>query len=188
MHTLVPLNLLSQKKANLSVSKKNMQRNGNDNISYNDTLIIMANMEYTELLELENIFRKLKLPFKRIIKPDNYYGEISKVKPTLFRVSMTPSFPDAIEYYSLFYSGNINGINLGKYSNSNYDRIYEELLIENEIGAQQMLYNKLEKILNDEAAAIYLSHFGPSYYLYSKNMKQLRFNFLMPDYTNAYFE
>ena len=187
-HTLVPPNFLPPKKTNLRIHKKNLHRSTNNNLNFNDTLSIMANMEYSELLELEKIFRKLNLPFKRIIKPDNYYGEISKVKPTLFRVSMTPSFPDAIEYYSLFYSGNINGINLGKFSNVDYDKIYEELLIENDFKSQQVLYSKLEKILIDEAAAIYLNHFGPTYYLYSKNIKQLEFNFLMPDYTNAYFE
>ncbi len=187
-YTLVPPKLLLTNIENLSSLQFNLQRTVPRNINYSDTVIIMANMEYTELIELENIFRKLNLPFKRIIKPDNYYGEISKVKPTLFRISMTPSFPDAIEYYSLFYSSNINGINLGNFSNSAYDKIYDELLLENDFGNQQTLYNKLEQILNDEAAAIYLKHYGPSYYIYSKNIKQLKFNFCMPDYTNAYFE
>ena len=186
--TLVPPNFFSVKNKKINASQKNLLRTINQNINFNDTLIIMANMEYGELIELENIFRKFNLPFKRIIKPDNYYSEISKVKPTLFRISMTPSFPDAIEYYSLYYSGNNNGINLSKFSNDEYDNLYEELLLENEFEAQQILYNKLEQILIDEAAAIYLSHFGPSYYIYSNNMMQLRFNYLMPDYTNVYFE
>lgn len=186
--TLIPPNFFSAKNENINASQNNFPRTINQNVSYMDTLIVMANMEYAELIELENIFRKINLPFKRIIKPDNYYGEISKVKPTLFRISMTPSFPDAIEYYSLFYSGNNNGINLSRFSNEEYDNLYEELMLENEFEAQQVLYKKLEQILIDEAAAIYLSHFGPSYYIYSKNMKQLRFNYLMPDYTNVYFE
>jgi oligopeptide transport system substrate-binding protein len=187
-YTLVPPKLLFANDENLSSTQNYLHSSRFNSRDFNDTIRIMANMEYTELLELENIFQKLNLPFRRIIKPDNYYGEISKVKPTLFRVSMTPSFPDAIEYYSLFYSGNINGINLGKFSNSDYDNIYEELLIENDLGSQQILYNKLEQILNDEAAAIYMKNFGPSYYVYSKNLNQLKFNFLMPEYTNAYFE
>lgn len=187
-YTLVPPKLLFAKDENVKSSQNYLHTSTFNSRDFNDTIKIMANMEYPELLELENTFQRLNLPFRKIIKPDNYYGEISKVKPTLFRVSMTPSFPDAIEYYSLFYSGNINGINLGKFSNRDYDNIYEELIIENDLVSQQILYNKLEQILNDEAAAIYMKHFGPSFYVYSKNLVQLKFNFLMPDYTNAYFE
>lgn len=187
-NTLVPLNFLSAKNKNISVSKNNSSGTIHQNINFNDTIVIMANMEYTELIELENIFRKFNLPFKRIIKPDNYYVEISKVKPTLFRVSMTPSFPDAIEYYSLFYSGNNNGINLSKFSNDEYDQLYEELLVENKLESQQILYNQLEQILINEAVAIYLKYYDSAYYIYSKNLKQLGFNYLMPYYSHAFFE
>jgi ABC-type transport system substrate-binding protein len=145
-------------------------------------------MEYTDLLIIENILDELSIPFKRIIKPDNYYKQILIYKPFLFRVSMTPSFPDPTEYYSLFYSKNSSNVNLSQFKNSEYDKIYEYVQTESESFQRNAHFDKLEEILHEEVAAIYLTHQGPLYYIFSNNMKNLKFSYLIPDFRELYFE
>lgn len=153
-----------------------------------DTVKIMANMVYNDLLEIEKVLDKLKLPYKRIIKRAGYYSQISKINPTLFRVSMVPAFPDPIEYYSLFYSKNSGGINLGNYSNKQFDDIYEYVLGKTNDELKNEAYKKLEEILKAEIAAIYLTHQGPVNYIFSNNLKNINFNYILPNFTQAYFE
>lgn len=153
-----------------------------------DTVVLMANLVYKELEELENTLSKLNVPFKRVIIPANYYGEIGKIKPTMFRVSMKPSYPDPVEYYSLFYSKNVNSVNLGNFTNKNYDEIYEYLQCENNLELQNEAYEQLEKILAEEYAAIYLTHQSTTNYIYPKKLKKLKFKYIIPDFTEAYFD
>jgi len=152
-----------------------------------DTIKIMANIIYKDLIEIENTLSELNIPFKRIIKPDSYYSAISEIKPTIFRVSMVPAFPDPIEYYSLFYSKNSSSINLGNFSNEKYDSLYEYVKTEHNDDFRLAAYEKLEKILKEETAALYLTHQGPINYIYSKKIKNICFTYMLPDFTKAYF-
>lgn len=186
--TLVPPFLLNEQKiaSNYKVGGKPSVINGDRTKS--DTVVIMANMVYKDLEILENILTQLEVPFRREIKPDNYYSEISISKPTIFRVSMVPSFPDPIDYYSLFYSKNPSNINLTNFNNIKYDKTYEEVRTINNYSDQIKAYIKLEQILMNERAAIYLSHQGSEFYIYSKNIKNIKFRYMVPDFRNTYFE
>lgn len=186
--TLVPPFLLNEKKIANDYKIKSNPSINNVNYTQSDTVVIMANMVYKDLQILENVLTQLDIPFRREIKPDNYYGEISKSKPTIFRVSMVPSFPDPIDYYSLFYSKNPSNINLANFKNIKYDKTYEDVRTINNYTDQIKLYIKLEQILLNEKAAIYLSHQGSEFYIYSKNIKNIKFRYIVPDFRNTYFE
>jgi len=166
----------------------------NENINYDnsnyisDTLIIFTNIKSNDLIEVENSLKKINLPFKTASQPTQYYQNIKIVKPYLFRVSMLPAFPDPLEYYSLFYSKSSSEINLGRFSNKEYDKIFEHLISESDSDKLKEYYVKLEKILKDEVAAIYLTHEGPKFYIYSNNIRNLEFNYMIPNYTKLYFE
>ncbi len=153
-----------------------------------DTLIIFSSIISPDLIELENAIKRVSIPFKRIIKKDNYYLNIVKLKPDLFRVSMFPSYPDPIEYYSLFYSKSSNNVNLGGFKNSEYDKIFEKILYESNESLLIKYYTKLEQILKEEVAAIYLTHQGPTYFVYPKNLNNIKFKYNQLDFRKAYFE
>jgi len=152
-----------------------------------DTITVMSNLIYPDLLEIEKTLKKLKIPFKRIIKKADYYSSIPKLKPTIFRVSMMPTYPDPMEYYSLFYSSNPPEINLGNFSSHEYDAVYENLLSEDNKTKKNEAYLRLERILEEEIAAIYLSHSRESHFIYSKNLINVSFKYTLPDFTNSYF-
>jgi peptide/nickel transport system substrate-binding protein len=153
-----------------------------------DTLIILSNIVTPDLLELEKAIERVGIPFKRIIKKDNYYRTITKLEPDLFRVSMSPAYPDPIEYYSLFYSKSSNDINFGRFSNKKYDQIYEDILYELDESKLLDYYTQLENILKQEVAAIYLAHQGPTYYIYPKNLNNIKFKYVQLDFRKAYFK
>ena len=184
-HTLVPKHLLGiDEPYQSSMQMENIIQE----FIPKDTISIMANMQYDDLTLLENIFEDLSIPYRKIIKPDNYYQEISNYKPFMFRVSMIPSFPDPTEYYSLFYSLNSTSVNLGNYSNQEFDRHYEYIQTES-IGLKKLSsYKKMEQILREETAAIYLTHQGPIYYIYSDRIQDLKFRYILPDFRELYFK
>jgi len=155
---------------------------------YSDSLVIYSNIITPDLIELEKAITRVGIPTKRIIKKDNYYREIAKLKPDLFRVSMYPSYPDPIEYYSLFYSKSSSDNNFGRFNNKEYDRLYEKILYELDDSTLIKYYTKLEEILKQEVAAIYLTHPGPSYYILPQNLKNIKFKYVQLDFTKAYFE
>lgn len=157
-------------------------------INQSDTLILFTNVSGKDLYEIEKSLQTLKLPYKTVFRPTQYYQNIKTVKPFLFRVSMLPSFPDPIEYYSLFYSKSSEDINLGGFSNKEYDRIFEKVIIESDKNKLEGYYLNLEEILRNEVAALYMTHEGSTYYIYSKNIKNLKFNYMIPNFTNLYFE
>ena len=187
-HSLIPPYLIDRK--TISLHSKNIEKikNYEQNYYKSDTVIIMANMVYKDLLIIEDILKQLEIPYRREIKPDNYYEEISKNKPTLFRVSMIPSFPDPIEYYSLFYSNNSSNVNLSNFKNTKYDNLYENVQTINDRSAQINAYLEMEDILKNERAAIYLSHQGSEFYIYSKSIKNIKFRYILPDFRETYFE
>ncbi|MCP5062889.1 MAG: ABC transporter substrate-binding protein [Ignavibacteriae bacterium] len=182
--SLVPIHLLNDNKfewhqfSNILYSNK----------LYSDSLVIFSNIVTPDLIELEKAITKVGIPTKRIIKKDNYYRDITKLKPDLFRVSMFPSYPDPIEYYSLFYSKSSIYNNFGRFNNKEYDRLYEKILYELNDSILVNYYTKLEEILKQEVAAIYLTHQGPSYYILPQNLKNIKLKYVQLDFRKAYFE
>ena len=186
--SLVPSYLLKNKKIEWykfsgSVPKYNFSKK-----IKNDTITILSNVVYNDLPELEKAITGIGLHYKRIIKPGNYYRNIKKIKPDLFRVNMLPSYPDPIEYYSLFYSKSSDDVNLCKFHNKEYDRIYEKILYESSDSILSDYYNQLENILKQEIAAIYLSHQGATYFLLPKNLKGINFKYIQMDFRKVYFK
>ncbi|MCB9257740.1 MAG: ABC transporter substrate-binding protein [Ignavibacteriales bacterium] len=180
--TLVPLHFLDLKNPTL-INNNKLSKNC---VNSNFEVSILTNLEYRDLLILENTLSLLKVSYKRITKPNNYYEEIKNIQPTLFRINMMPAFPDPIEYYSLFYSKNIGKINLGNFSNEEFDKIFESIQYSNNQEEIQEYYTKLEKILKDEVAALYLFYEGPSYYLLNKRVNNVKFNFIIPNYSETF--
>ncbi len=75
-NSLVPAHLLGKDTNYLKISQQDEKVN---RFAINDTLTLLANSEYTDLIIIENILDELSIPYKRIVKPDNYYQQISKI-------------------------------------------------------------------------------------------------------------
>lgn len=186
--SLVPSHLLLDKKYKWhQFNSANSKSILSHQVNY-DTLIILSNIISPDLLELEKAITRVGIPFKRIIKPENYYRNIASIEPDLFRVSMFPAYPDPIEYYSLFYSKNSYDINLGRFNNIEFDKLYEKILYEFDDSILVNYYTQMEDLLKEEVAAIYMTHQGPNYYIFPKNLKSLSFKYVQLDFRKAYFE
>ncbi len=117
------------------------------------------------------------------IQQKRYYREIVRRRPDIFRVSMIPSFPDPIEFYSMFYSKSGKFTNLFGYSNPEFDKIYELSQIEQNKSKRLNLFLRLEKILKDDAAALYVSVEGEMYNFISARVENFSVRNTFPDFS-----
>lgn len=186
--TILPDYMLSKHSISWYKFDSEYSKKFNGKLMNKDSLTILSNIKSLDLSALENTLKSLSIPYKIIIKPENYYKNINNLKPDLFRVSMIPSYPDPIEYYSLFYSKSSTDLNLGGFKNNKFDEIYEKILYETNDSILTNYYVQLEKILKEEVAGLYLTHQGPIYYLFPKNLHGLKFNYIRLDFRKTYFK
>ncbi|MBL4703643.1 MAG: ABC transporter substrate-binding protein [Flavobacteriales bacterium] len=83
--------------------------------------------------------------------------DMATFQANFFLKNWTADFPDATNFYQLYYSKNFspeNGPNYTHFSNVEYDKNFELLLEESNDTVKWDLYNKLEAILIDEAPIV----------------------------------
>jgi len=80
----------------------------------------------------------------------------SSGKLEMFRASWIADYPDAENYFSLFYSKNFspNGPNYTHFKNEAFDLLYEQSLKEKSFEKRQVLFNKMDEIIVEEAPVI----------------------------------
>ena len=81
---------------------------------------------------------------------------VATSKLNFFRGSWIADYPDAENYLSLFYSKNFcpNGPNYTHFSNKEFDTLYEASLSETDLITRYSLYNKMDKMLVDNAVIV----------------------------------
>jgi peptide/nickel transport system substrate-binding protein len=77
---------------------------------------------------------------------------------SFFRASWIADYPDAENYLSLFYSGNFspNGPNYTHFKSVEFDKLYEQAFKETDDQKRYVLYQKMDKIIINEAPVIAL--------------------------------
>ena len=77
-------------------------------------------------------------------------------KLNFFRASWIADYPDAENYLSLFYSKNFapNGPNYTHFNDKNYDELYEKSLEENKKQNREILYKKMDSIINSKSIVV----------------------------------
>ena len=75
---------------------------------------------------------------------------------SLFRASWIADYPDGENFLSLFYSKNPAPPNYTRYSNSDYDQLYEQSIIPQPLEKKYELYNAMNEMLIDDAPVIFL--------------------------------
>lgn len=79
-----------------------------------------------------------------------------KGQSKFFRASWIMDYPDAENFLSLFYSKNIPAPNYTRFSNAEYDKLYELSLNENDDAKRFELYQSMERIIIEESPVIFL--------------------------------
>jgi peptide/nickel transport system substrate-binding protein len=79
---------------------------------------------------------------------------MSQGKAPFFRGSWIADYPDAENYYTVFYSKNGSPPNYTRFHNAAYDALYEKALTENEDAKRYELYQQMEKILIEESPVV----------------------------------
>jgi len=145
-------------------------------------ITIFSSYETDDVVELVNSMRAIGIDVNLTINKADYYPLIIKTRPDIFRVSMTPSFLDPEEYYSLFYSMSGANINLTGYKNIMFDQVYEKMLIEQDQAKRIQLYTILEEILKEDIPYLPVSHKGYRYYAVKNYLDNFSLIFGIPNY------
>ncbi len=145
-------------------------------------IILSATPEYRTLCEylqqkLERVGFTIKVDVNSVSSMNQ---RIAQFEAVFYRKSWIADFPDAINYFQLFYSKNFypeNGSNYTHFSNKEYDALFELALIEQNEGLRNSFYKKMNQILHDEAPVIPLFYAETLRFLKS-NVKGLKGNSL----------
>ncbi len=81
---------------------------------------------------------------------------VANSKLEFFRGSWIADYPDGENYLALFYSKNFspNGPNYTHYSNPEYDKLYEQAMLKVDEKKRQVLYQKMNAIIIDDAVVV----------------------------------
>ena len=107
-----------------------------------------------------------------IYTPSALKQRIINYDANFYRKSWIADFPDAINYFQLFYSENFypkSGYNYTHFKNDLYDEIYEKAIIEQDTSIKYSLYKQLNEILNEESPIIPL-FYGETLRFYNKSV------------------
>jgi len=125
--------------------------------------------------QLEQIGLKVKV---EISQPAILREWMSQSKVNLFRGSWLADYPDAENYFAVFYSKNGSPPNYTRFSNTGFDRLYEKALAENDDVKRFELYHEMDRIIIDEAPIV------PLYYDEVLRFSQKNIDGLAPNALN----
>ena len=121
---------------------------------------IATTIEYSDLVSyLQNRFEAIGIPTKIDVYPPAVIKEMRATnKLQCFRGSWVADYPDAENYLSVFYSKNFSpdGPNYCHFVNKEYDRLYEQALLEADVDARNVLYREMDSLLMEKPPIIVL--------------------------------
>ena len=127
---------------------------GNDN----PEITITTNSQYLDLCEY--IQRELeKIGFKvnvDVVPPSTLRQSKASGKLSIFRASWVADYPDAENYFSLFYSENFspNGPNYMHFKSQEFDDLYEKSFTTTDNVERYELYRKMDSLIISEAPIV----------------------------------
>lgn len=83
-------------------------------------------------------------------------NKMRKGQVPIFRGSWIADYPDAENYFSMFYSKNPPPPNYTQFTNGKFDVLYEKALLENNDEARFDIYKQMEQLLIEEAPVVLL--------------------------------
>lgn len=138
---------------NLEKAKQLLHESGYDT---RQPLMLYTNETYKEFalfisqqLELIGLHVKVEITQPSILREWMAQGKIH-----FFRGSWLADYPDAENYFAVFYSRHGAPPNYTRFSNKQFDTLYEKALQENNDSLRYALYHQMEQIIIDEAPIV----------------------------------
>lgn len=143
---------------NPDLSRKLLEEAGYKNGEGLPEITLTTNSDYLDLCEyiqhqLEIIGIKLKI---EVGTGASFREMVAQSKINFFRASWIADYPDAENYFALFYSKNFspNGPNYTHYSNATYDALYEQAMNETNDSIRNNIYCQLDKMIINDAVIV----------------------------------
>lgn len=116
--------------------------------------------QYLDLCEyMQHQLSEIGIEMQIEVNPGGTHGAlVANSQVPFFRKSWIADYADAENYLSLFYSNNLtpNGPNYTLFSNSDYDKLYEQSLTETSDKERYKLYAQMDSIIVEEAPVVVL--------------------------------
>lgn len=91
----------------------------------------------------------------RLNSRPRFSDKLRRGKFHLFRYSWIGDYPDALNFFQLFYSGNIGSCNYCGFSDAEFDRMYEEVQRMPDGSRRTEIYLQMVKLLDEKCVWIY---------------------------------
>ena len=123
-----------------------------------DPIVLSTTSSYLDLCEyIQNELSNIGLNIEINVNPPSIHRQmVATSKLSFFRGSWIADYPDAENYLSLFYSKNHSplGPNYTHFENKEYDDLYVKSLLESDDSLRFLYYNKMDKIIIDNAQIV----------------------------------
>lgn len=121
-------------------------------------ILLSTTSSYLDLCEyIQNNLQEIGLNVRIEVSPPSTHRQlVATSRLSFFRGSWIADYPDAENYLSLFYSKNFcpDGPNYTHFSNDEFDSLYEASLSEIDLDIRNTIYNRMDKILIDNAVVV----------------------------------
>lgn len=121
-------------------------------------LTVLTTGDYLDLIEfIQHELAALGIQLRlEVVNGPVFRESVSNGRAVCFRGSWVADYPDAENYFALFYSRNFSpvGPNYFHFSNAEFDRLYEQAAATGDQEARFALYRKMDRIIIDEAPVI----------------------------------
>lgn len=122
----------------------------------NTKLVLYTNETYKEYAlfitkQLEQLGLNIRV---EISQPSILREWMSQGKVQFFRGSWLADYPDAENYFAVFYSKNGSPPNYTRFNNKEFDALYEKALAENNDAVRFEIYQQMERIIIEEAPVV----------------------------------
>lgn len=123
-------------------------------------ITIATNASYLDLTRyIQHQLNELGFRIRIDVNPPATLREmIAQARVPFFRASWIADYPDAENYLSLFYSKNFTpaGPNYTHFKSSEFDRLYEKVMVETNDSVRFKHYQRLDQLVMDEAPVVVL--------------------------------
>jgi peptide/nickel transport system substrate-binding protein len=121
-------------------------------------LTIYTNKDYLDLITfVAKQWEEIGIPVKiDLVETATLREKMRQSELMLFRASWIADYPDEESFLNVFYSRNPAPPNYTRFSNPQFDHLYEEAIKETQVQVREKLYQQMNQIIIDEAPVIFL--------------------------------
>lgn len=123
-------------------------------------LSVTTSASYSDLCTyIQNQFKDIGVDLSIDILPGSQVREMmTKGQANFFRGSWIADYPDAENFFTVFYGGYPAPPNYTRFKNAEFDKLYEQALIENNDAKRYDLYQQMDRIIVENAPILPLMY------------------------------